>query len=145
GAFGYDKLVGERMAWVNVTREALLQGYYQMLPQQRTVIELLESVRPDMEVFLACARLKAAGYQLALDDYTFSPEMAPLLDLADLVKVDFRASKCACDAAVLAELRRHKVQLLAEKVETLEEHRAARAAGYDLCQGYYYYRPAMAA
>ena len=97
-AFGLDHLVGERTAWVNLTREALLKDYYQILPPGRTVIELLESVRPDADVLDACNRLKAAGYQLALDDYAFTADMAPLLDIANLVKVDFMQSKRACDA-----------------------------------------------
>jgi EAL and modified HD-GYP domain-containing signal transduction protein len=144
-AFGLDQLVGERMAWVNLTREALLGDYYRILPAHRTVIELLESVKPEDPVLDACRRLKAAGYVLALDDYTFEAGMTPMLELADLVKVDFMQSKRACDAASLAELRRPGMRLLAEKVETPEEHRAAMAAGYDLFQGYYYCRPQMIA
>ncbi len=142
-AFGLDHLVGERMAWVNLTREALLRGYYQILPAGRTVIELLESVAPDAQVLDACRRLGQEGYLLALDDYTFAADMTPLLELAHLVKVDFRLSKRACDAASLETLRASGARLLAEKVETLDEHRAAVAAGYDLFQGYYYCRPEM--
>src|SRR5205085_12229853 len=142
-AFGLDSLVGDRMAWVNVTRDALVHDYYCILPTSRTVVELLESVEPDAEVIDACRRLKAAGYQLALDDYTFSPAMAPILEMADLVKVDFLKSDRALDPQSLALLRKADVQLLAEKVETLDEHRAAHAAGYDLFQGYYYCRPEM--
>ena len=142
-AFGLDRLVGERTAWVNLTRDALLNDYYRILPAHRTVIELLESVEPDTAVIEACRRLKANGYFLALDDYAFAAAAAPLLDVADLVKVDFMKSELACDAGALARLRGSGVRLLAEKVETLDEHRAALAAGYDLFQGYYYCRPEM--
>ncbi len=142
-AFGLDMLVGERMAWVNLTRDALVHDYYKILPPSRTVIELLESVVPDAEVIEACRRLKTAGYLLALDDYTFAPGMAPLLAVADLVKVDFMQSKLACDRNALSALRSSGARLLAEKVETLEEHRNALAAGYDYFQGYYYCRPEM--
>lgn len=142
-AFGLDELVGERTAWVNLTRGALLNEYYRLLPPGRTVIELLENVHPDQKVIAACLRLKAEGYRLALDDYTFSSEAAPLLAMADLVKVDFLQSRARSDERVIRRLRDRGIYLLAEKVETIADHREAVTAGYDLFQGYYYCRPEM--
>ncbi len=142
-AFGFDQLVGDRKAFVNLSRGALLNGYYRMLPAERTVIELLETITPDAEVMSACRQLKTEGYALALDDFTNASEMQPLLALADIVKMDFRQSANACDAQVIQGLRRHGAKLLAEKVETRDEQRRAAAAGYDFFQGYYYCKPEM--
>jgi EAL and modified HD-GYP domain-containing signal transduction protein len=142
-AFGLDELVGDRVAWVNLTRGALLNEFYRVLPRGRTVIELLESVRPDHDVLDACLRLKAEGYRLALDDYTFDPAASPLLAMADLVKVDFRQTGKRADARAIRRLRDRGIYLLAEKVETIAEHREAIASGYDLFQGYYYCHPEM--
>lgn len=144
-AFGFDQLVGDRKAFVNLSRGALLAGYHRLLPAERTVIELLESITADDQVLAACRQLKADGYVLALDDFTNSLEAQPLLEFADIVKMDFRASAGACDPRVLEGLRRHGVQLLAEKIETRDEQQLAAAAGYDFFQGYYYCRPQMIA
>jgi len=140
-AFGLDELVGERTAWVNLTRDALLGEYYRILPPERTVIELLENVHPDAKVLEACRKLRGEGYRLALDDYTFSEEAAPLLEVAHLVKVDFMQTGVSCDARKVGRLKDRGLSLLAEKVETLVEHRAALGAGYDLFQGYYFCKP----
>ncbi len=142
-AFGFDRLVSDRMAFVNVSRGALLNGYHRILPPGRTVIELLESITADPEVVAACRQMKADGYQLALDDFTNSPEVRPLLEFADIVKVDFRQSTHACEARFVRELRQHGVKLLAEKIETRDEQRRAAEAGYDYFQGYYYCKPEM--
>ncbi|HTR97657.1 MAG TPA: HDOD domain-containing protein [Candidatus Acidoferrales bacterium] len=142
-AFGLEPLVGDRLAFVNLTRRALLAGYHRMLPPERAVIELLETIEPDAEVIAACRAIRAEGYRLALDDYAFAPSSEPLLDLVDLVKVDLRLASDACDPAKLEPLHRRKLTLLAEKVETHEEHRAARAAGYTLFQGYFFCKPEM--
>lgn len=142
-AFGLDALVGDRTAFVNLSRGALLREFYRLLPPERTVIELLESVAPDREVIRACLGLKAAGYQLALDDFACLLSAAPLLELADVVKVDFRQTALSCDPRLIERLRMRKVCLIAEKVETQPEHRQALAAGYDLLQGYYYCHPEM--
>jgi EAL and modified HD-GYP domain-containing signal transduction protein len=144
-AFGLDTLVGERIAFVNLSRGALLDGFYRLLPRERTVVELLESVTPDTRVIAACQRLKAEGYRLALDDFTNAPASRPLLAVADMVKMDLRQAAERFDPHVLQRLRDRGIHLLAEKVETPQEHHDAVAAGYDLFQGYYYCHPEMVA
>jgi EAL and modified HD-GYP domain-containing signal transduction protein len=142
-AFGLDALVGDRRAFVNLTRRALLGGYHRMLPPDRAVVELLENIVPDREVIEACKAIRAEGYTLALDDYTFAPESEPLLDVVDVVKVDFKLGRNVCDARALEPLHRRRLKLLAEKVETHEEHTAAMKAGYHLFQGYFFCKPQM--
>lgn len=142
-AFGLDTLVGDRRAYLNLTRRALLAGYHRMLPPERTVVELLETIEPDREVIEACHRIRAEGYTLALDDYAFTPHSEPLLDVVDLVKVDLRQSPHAFDPARLAPLRQRRLTLLAEKVETHDEHARALAAGYHQFQGYFFCKPQM--
>jgi EAL and modified HD-GYP domain-containing signal transduction protein len=142
-AFGLDGIVGDRRAFLNFTRRALLMGYHRMLPPERTVIELLENIEPDREVLDACRAMRAEGYRVALDDYTFRAESEPLLDVVDVVKVDLRLAANACDPRRLERLHGRKLQLLAEKVETHEEHRAALGAGYQLFQGYFFCKPQM--
>lgn len=142
-AFGLNAIVGDRRAYVNFTREAVLSGYHRMLPPGRLVVELLEDIEPSPEVIAACQRIRAEGYVLALDDYTFLDSAEPLLGLVDIVKVDLRGSDRALDPRALEPLRKRGVALLAEKVETRAEHAAALAAGYRLFQGYYFCRPQM--
>jgi hypothetical protein len=71
--FGLDVLLGDRVGFVNASREVLLQEFYLVLPRERTVIELIESVEPCEEVVAACQGLKRAGYRLALDDFVRRP------------------------------------------------------------------------
>jgi EAL and modified HD-GYP domain-containing signal transduction protein len=140
---GLDALVGERPAYINLTRGALLAGYHRMMPPERAVIELLENVAPDPEVLEALRALRSEGYRVALDDYAFAAASEPLLEFADIVKVDFRLAQQACSPRALEGLRRRGLKLLAEKVETRAEHEAAANAGYELFQGYYFCRPQM--
>lgn len=141
--FGLDAMVGDRRAYLNLTRRALLSGYHRMLPPHRTVVELLEDIEPDREVIEACKRIRGEGYSLALDDYTFLPHSTPLLDVVDIVKVDLRQSGRAFDAEALKPLRDRGLTLLAEKVETHAEHADALALGYQQFQGYYFCKPQM--
>ena len=140
---GVDRLVGNGLAFVNFTRNTLVEEYATVLPRERLVVEVLEDVAVDAEVRGACERLKQGGYTLALDDYAPGVSSEGLLDLADIIKVDFRR----VDAATRAELARRRptpsVKLLAEKVETPAEVAEARELGFDLFQGYHFSRPEM--
>ncbi|MFN8588883.1 MAG: HDOD domain-containing protein [Burkholderiaceae bacterium] len=141
--FGLSTLTGEHDAWINASRGMLVRGHWELLPPESTVIEVLETIEPDDEVVAACRRLRDAGFRLALDDYVHSSAMRPLLDLAQWVKLDFRGQPSEARRAVERELRRHPLKLLAEKIETHEEHVEAMHAGYELFQGYFFCRPEM--
>lgn len=143
--FGLDVLAQDRRIFFNVTRSVLVENLVRMLPRERTVVELLETVSPDPEVIEACRSLKAAGYTLALDDFVVYPGCEALLDLADIVKVDFLVSPSAARAELPARYRREGLLFLAEKVETAEDFREALELGYDLFQGYFFRRPEILA
>jgi EAL and modified HD-GYP domain-containing signal transduction protein len=123
----------------------LVQDDYRLLPAERVVIELLESVEVDDQVLAAVRRLKSAGYTLALDDFVFDPSYRPLMALADVIKIDFMACDADQCAAVIKQHARKGLTFLAEKVETHEQHQLAMRLGYGLFQGYYFKRPQMLA
>jgi EAL and modified HD-GYP domain-containing signal transduction protein len=81
---------------------------------------------------------------LALDDYTINNEMQhPLLDLTDIIKVDFmQNSRCECRMLVQNLANDHR-RLLAEKVETMSDFKAALDMGYSYFQGYFFSEPVI--
>jgi c-di-GMP-related signal transduction protein len=137
---GLDVLCDGRRAFMNVTRDVLLKDYVTLLPASQTVVEVLESVTPDEEVRRACQRLKDAGYQIALDDFTANDPRESLTDLADILKIDVRATPMD-QAAAMVKRRTRRCRMLAEKVETREEFEAAKEAGFVYFQGYFFRRP----
>ncbi len=62
---------------------------YLSLPRQTIVIEILESVEPTPELVGLCRAIHDKGYTIALDDFVSSPRFEPLIELAQLIKVDF--------------------------------------------------------
>ncbi len=140
--FGVEALAGKGRAFVNFTRTSLLNDYARVFPAERLVVEVLEDVEVDDAVRAACQRLKRDGYMIALDDFDPRGSTSPLLDLADIVKVDFMAFKDRlARQRIASDLRRHGVKLLAEKVETAEDVAQARQFGYAYAQGYFFARP----
>jgi c-di-GMP-related signal transduction protein len=132
---GLDELTGGSRTFINCTFEALTGGSFTVLPA-RTVLELLESVEPNPEVVCACRKMKALGFQIALDDFQLSRKMDVLLALADYVKVDFRLTDSDKRRAIVRRLKGLATIPVAEKLETEEEFETAVAEGFRLFQGY---------
>ncbi|MDX8405677.1 MAG: HDOD domain-containing protein [Mariprofundus sp.] len=136
---GLDVLAGDKRANINASESFLLSGVLDMLPPERVGIEVLETVPPTDEVLAACRALKENGYTLLLDDVIYEPRLDPLLELADVIKVDLPFVKdLTADVKIL---RRFKGKLLAEKVETRAEYDQAYALGFDYFQGYFFCNP----
>ena len=139
---GLDVLCDGRRAFINCTREILLKEYITLLPSEKTVVEILETVPPDDLVKAACQRLRAAGYLIALDDFGPGDPRAPLADVADIIKVDMRSTPVA-EAATIVKRYSSRSKMLAEKVETQEEFKSAHQAGFIYFQGYFFQRPEL--
>src|SRR5215467_14156804 len=89
---GLDTLVGPKRAFVNLTRDFLLQDYALVFPADRVVLEVLEDVAVDADVLAALRHLSAQGYTIALDDFFYQEHLRPLVELADIIKIDVLAS-----------------------------------------------------
>jgi len=134
---GLPSLVGDRLAFVNLTRGFLEHDAITRLPPQQVVLEILEDVEIDADVVAAVHRLRQQGFRIALDDYRFHESHSPLVELADVVKLDVLALPPPSLRQEVDALRRFGVELLAEKVETPDAYHACRALGFRYFQGFH--------
>jgi EAL and modified HD-GYP domain-containing signal transduction protein len=139
--FGLNTLCDGHLGFVNCTYDVLLKDLITLLPFNQTVVEVLENVPPDERVIAACKRFKEAGYLIALDDYAPDDARLPLCDLADIIKVDVRATTLEERAGMIQRFASAKRKLLAEKVETPQEFQQARNMGFTYFQGYFFCHP----
>jgi EAL and modified HD-GYP domain-containing signal transduction protein len=140
---GLDTLVGQLPAYINCTRNFLVERIYEFLPAERVVLEVLEDIAPDEAVFAALTRARAQGYRIALDDFVLNERNAAFVAHADVLKIDLpRLSGDAIEQHV-KRLARPGLQVLAEKVETHEMFERCKKAGYGLFQGYFFARPQL--
>lgn len=141
--FGMKKLVSDKKAFINFTEKNLLNRAPQLLPADSIVVEILETVQPTPAILEAVQELKDEGYKIALDDFVLLPGYEPLIDMADIIKVDFRITEEPEERKRLREILPGHVRLLAEKIETEEEFHQALEYGYVLFQGYFFCKPVV--
>lgn len=139
--FGLDELVGNRLAFINMTHSFVAHHSNLPLPTDRVVLEILENTRPEPAIIDGLELLRAAGYRIALDDFVYDPALRPLLQQADLVKVEIPRLTLPELAEQVQLLQPFKVMLLAEKIETLEVFEACKRLGFDYFQGYFLSHP----
>ncbi|NKB37273.1 MAG: HDOD domain-containing protein [Gammaproteobacteria bacterium] len=138
---GLDSLVGEKLAFVNFTRDSLLNDTVHMLPTERIVVEVLEDMLVDEKLIQEIEKLSGLGYIIALDDFEYSPHWDPIIPLADIIKFDVMSLGLSALDRELEHVKQYDLKLLAEKVETHEEFEHLKALGFDYYQGYFFEKP----
>lgn len=138
---GMDVIAGGKKSFINFTRNLLVNKVPLLLSKENIVVEILEDVKAQGEVIAACREMAQKGFILALDDFEYNEQLEPLIDLADIIKFDFRISTLEEIRAYLQKLKGKDLRLLAEKVETLDEFNLALDMGFELFQGYFFCKP----
>jgi len=141
---GAKWVLGDKPAFFNVTASILMgSGVIELLPNDRIVLELLETVQPTPQVLARCQYLRSKGFKFALDDFELNETTAPLLPYASYIKIDIRQTSFDKARQVLGELEKRKVtaKMLAEKVETAQEFKACKELGFDYFQGFHFAHP----
>jgi c-di-GMP-related signal transduction protein len=140
--FGLDRLVGNRLAFINLTRDFLVGDLPVPFSPSDAVLEVLESVPVDEQVVAGVSKLAAQGYAIALDDFVWGSGHERLLGLASYVKLDVLGADPAELAVMVAACRLYpSVKLVAERVETEADIKLTRDLGFELFQGYALARP----
>ncbi len=139
---GLEAIVGPHKAFCNFARGFLLQRDDLSFVADRLVIEVLEHVEPEPKILEAMDYFSAQGHLIALDDFVYRPELRPLVERADIIKLDVMELSMDQVAEQLTMLREIKaLKFVAEKVETNDIFQQCRELGFDYFQGYFFSKP----
>lgn len=141
--FGLDNIVGNNLAFINLTQELLIDDLIQVLPQERVVLEVLENVAVNEQLIDAVRKLSSQGYIIALDDFVYSEQWRPLVEIADIIKLDVMAMENSEIEELVQFLRPFNKLLLAEKIETIEQFTYLKSLNFDYYQGYFLSKPSI--
>ncbi|GAB3244085.1 EAL and HDOD domain-containing protein [Chitinimonas naiadis] len=141
---GLQSVLEDKLGFINLSEPLLHSDAIEILPRERVVLEILETVELSPVVIERCRALKAAGYRLALDDVIrFDEAQRAILPLLEVVKLDVLAMQPEAIAGLVKALKPFDVKLLAEKVDSVAQRDFCHDLGCDLFQGYYFARPTI--
>jgi EAL and modified HD-GYP domain-containing signal transduction protein len=140
---GLDQVVGTKLAWINVSRDFLLNGLVSTMPSERVGLEILENQEIDDAFVAAVIDAREQGFAVALDDFELGTDSDRLLEHVDFIKLDMMALGRDGLTDHVARLSHLDAELLVEKVETPEDHAFALALGCHRFQGFFYKRPEL--
>lgn len=130
--------------FIKVTDAFLLEHELPDIPRDSFVLEIIGATEITPRLIQRFKGLSAEGYRLALADYDPTDiRFEPLLHLVHIVKVDVQRLGMMNLQKVVRYLRPFGVDLLADKVETLEEFRECLDMGFELFMGYFLSRPEL--
>ena len=141
--FGLEAILGPHRGFINIELDLLMSDSINILPKDRVVLELLETLQVTPELVERCRLLKEDGFVLALDDHEYDPIYSELYDLVEIVKVDLFQSPVERLSEMVERFVPYKIRMLAEKVETHDEYLRCRDMGFELFQGYYFAKPSV--
>jgi EAL and modified HD-GYP domain-containing signal transduction protein len=141
GGVDIQWLLGDKLAFINVNEDMLKSEFIELMPPQRTVLEVLRSVNPSAETVERCQILREQGYKIALDNPQLSTEASPLLPCADYIKIDIQSLSSAELQKAFTQLHVPSVKMIAEKVETDQQFEDCKRIGFRLFQGFHFARP----
>ena len=134
-----DDVIGDHKAFINFTPR-LLEMEIPIEPA-RCVIEVLEDVEVTDTLLESLKRAKQKGHLVALDDFEYNETLQPLVDLADIIKLDVLALTDTELVDAVGRLSAYGVTLLAEKIETNEMLRHCLDLGFEMFQGNFLSKP----
>ena len=140
--FGIEAALGPYRGFINVNESLLMSDVIEFLPKEKVVLEILETVKVTKPLVERCRMLKSAGFTLALDDVVeAAEEFVPLLDLVEIVKIDILEVESKRLAKLASSMKKGRIRLLAEKVDSMEQFDHCKSLGFELFQGYYFAKP----
>ncbi len=134
-------LLGQQLAFINVDRLMLSSVFLELMPAEKTVLEVVNSVEVTAEIIERCRELKTNKFKIALDNPQHHAQLEALIPYADYIKLDMRDVDIALATQWLKKYQATGCQLIAEKVEQNAQFTALLEAGYQQFQGYFYARP----
>jgi len=139
---GVESVLGRYRGFINLTEALLLSDMIELLPRDRVVLEVLETVRPSPTVAARCAQLHDLGFSLALDDVSsVDKTFEPLLPAVEFIKIDLKKTAPGALREIVRHFKARGMALLAEKVDSRTQAAECLALGFDYFQGYFFAKP----
>jgi len=140
---GLENLVGKHKAFINLSPDYILGSPDLPFPSDKVVLEITEDDLSTKDMPHTLERLSKNDYTIALNGLHSSSRSLELLSVADIVKIDISKQNSDELKALVANIKKHPVKLIAEKVEDGSQVKELIDMGFDYLQGFFFSRPLL--
>lgn len=142
-SMGIKEITNNKPAFINFTKELILEETPLFFPKENIIIEILENIEPEENIIQQILKFKKKGYKIALDDFIFHEKYQPLIELCNIIKFDIISTPLEEIKSIVKKIQDNHphIVLLAEKIETPQQFQIAREMGFKLFQGYFFAKP----
>lgn len=140
---GLDNLVGNYKAFINLSRDYVLGTPDLPFPTDKVVLEIAEDEIANNEIEECLKHLASKKYTIAIDGLHSDSIFLDKPAKANIIKIDVSKHDFAALSNIVNNLKKHPVQLIAEKVEDGALVQKLIDIGFDYLQGYFFSRPIL--
>lgn len=133
--------LGDKYAFINVNSTMLESEFLELMPANKTVLEVVHNIEVTPALIERCEALKKLGFKIALDNPNQYAHLQALLPHTDFVKIDMRQINVGQAILLHKTYHRNNLNIIAERVETREQFDELNSIGYAYFQGYFYAKP----
>ena len=136
-----DMVVNNKPFFINFTYTDIILTIPRLLPPERIVIEVSELATINTLLISALTELHDDGYKIALDNFIYNENHAPLLEIADFVKIDVLNESKEAILTKLQPLKAYQGKLLAERIDNKDQFHLCAELGFHYFQGFFLNKP----
>jgi EAL and modified HD-GYP domain-containing signal transduction protein len=138
-----DRIAEGKILFFNLSRDFLHSDFELPESESQIGIDVLTGEGDDESLAGELEDLALSGYVIALDDFQWRDGVEPLLEAAQMVKIDVQAHGSVELATLIERLEPFDVKLTAKKIEDTQQFDYCRELGFDLFQGFFMCKPTI--
>jgi EAL and modified HD-GYP domain-containing signal transduction protein len=137
----FQKLQGDRPVFVNVTEEFLRQGFTELLPRDRVILEFRPGEVDDRTLLRELREARREGFQVALTLNGAEGAYLPAQERLDYLRIDADSFDESVLDTLVAAARDTSAQLIAGNVATQDAFQRLLRKGFRYFHGQFFTRP----
>lgn len=130
-----------KTAYINFNEQCLINKFPLMFDKNSIVIELIGHQSTSKRLLKILQFYHEKGYKIALTEYDLDSKWDVLFPYISMIKLDMSVTNAKRVFPLLAKIKEHNIQLVAEKVETRYQLQSLAEVGFNYYQGFFYHEP----
>lgn len=138
---GLEKITDENKVLIKLSWDFLIGEFVIPLPANYVMLEFAEEIPCENDTMLGLDEFINMGFTIVAEYSNFDESRVPLLERANIIKIEFLEIGRQGLASELQKLSAFKTKLLISGIETYEDYMFCKGFSPDYYEGFYYRRP----